>query len=441
MARRRKKLPREAVAASIQSLSHEGRGIAYIDDKITFIRGALPGEEILFRYTNQRAKFNEGITTEVLTASDQRVSAECHYYGVCGGCSLQHLDHPAQIQHKQSVLVEQLHTIGNAHAEDILPPLTGARFAYRRKARLGVKYVNKKEKLLIGFREVGSNFIAEIDQCEVLHPSIGKRISALQELISDLSIKDKIPQLEVAVGDENSVIIIRHLAAFTDDDLQQLKIFEDQHNIEFHLQSSGPDSIIKLSPDKNRLLQYTLSDHDIVIEFSANDFTQVNFDINRQMINRVISFLKLNKNDTVLDLFCGLGNFTLPIAKYCHHVTGIEGNSELVKRAYFNAQLNNLSNVTFIAMDLDQDNLAQQFSDKRFNKLLLDPARSGADKILHQLPLKNVETIVYVSCNPATLARDSAILIHEKGYKLINAGIMDMFPHTSHVESIAVFKQ
>ncbi len=441
MSRKRKKLPEEAVQAHIHALSHEGRGIAKVNDKTTFIRGALANEDVWFKYSYSRSKFDEGYVTEVISKSDDRVDAKCTAFGICGGCSLQHMYPEAQILMKQNVLLEQLEHIGKSQPQTILPPLTGPHWEYRRKARLGVKYVIKKESVLIGFREVRSNFIAQIEQCEVLHPSIGKKLDELKALITNISIKDQIPQLEVAIGDNKTVIILRHLKPLTDDDLDLLSEFEQQHNIVFYLQPSGLDSIHILNPENESDLEYALPNHDITIYFRPTDFTQINIDINRQMIDLALNFLELKSEDNVLDLFCGIGNFTLPIAKYCNSVIGVEGLDELVERAKLNSERNQITNTEFHAMDLAKEDLNDRLFNNNYNKILLDPARSGADIVLKKLNLKNVETIVYVSCNPATLARDTEILVDEKGFKLTHAGVMDMFPHTAHVESIAVFKQ
>ena len=441
MARRKKKLPTEAVKTHISGLSHEGRGIAHINNKITFIRGALPDEDVFFKYTNQRAKFDEGIATEIIAASKQRVEPQCNAYGVCGGCSLQHLDSDSQIHFKQSILIEQFKHIGNIEIENLLPPMTGPVWCYRRKARLGVKFVNKKQKLLVGFRETQSNYIADIDACEILHPSIGKNISILESLLESLSIKDKIPQLEIAIGDDENAIIIRHLEAFSDQDIEILLNFEKNNNLTFYLQSGGIDTVIKLDQNSDQNLYYTIPNHDIKINFKPTDFTQINSEINYAMIDRALEFLELNENDSVLDLYCGLGNFTLPIAKYCRHATGIEGDNNLVERARANAEYNNITNTEFFTMDLADENMDIFRIGNQYNKLLLDPARSGANIILERLDLTKFESIVYISCNPATLARDSDILVNKHGFTLVTAGVMDMFPHTSHVESIAVFKQ
>lgn len=440
MSRKRKKLPQEPQPASIESVSHEGRGIASIHGKTTFIHGALPGEEVLFKYTNRRARFDEGYTVEVIKASPDRHVPECPHFGVCGGCSLQHLDSERQLEHKQKVLIQQLEHIGSVKPEALFEPLTGDTWGYRRKARLGVKYVAKKEKVLVGFREIYSRFVADIDTCKVLHPSVGENLNALKDLIGGLTVYQKVPQIEVAVSDELTVLVVRHLQELTNDDREKLLLFEKTHQVIFFLQPKGPESVTKLNQDSFHGLKYRLPDHDIEIVFQATDFTQVNMDINRKMVNRVIELLALTKDDQVLDLFCGLGNFTLPMARYCGQVTGVEGEAGLIERAKFNAMHNAIKNTDFITANLMDESLEATFLHRQYNKILLDPPRSGAREILEKLNLSNTETLVYVSCNPATLARDAGILVKDKNMRLLKAGVMDMFPHTSHVESIALFQ-
>ncbi|MDX1519882.1 MAG: 23S rRNA (uracil(1939)-C(5))-methyltransferase RlmD, partial [Gammaproteobacteria bacterium] len=437
---RRKKIPSDPQPAHIDSLSHEGRGIASIAGKTTFIHGALPGEDVMFRYSNRRAKFDEGYIVEVIKASGDRKTPECPHFGVCGGCSLQHMENDAQLQHKQQVLLDQFEHIGHVKPESLFEPITGPVQGYRRKARLGVKFVAKKDKVLVGFREIYSRFVADIDRCMVLHPAVGEKLLALQALIQGLSIFRQLPQLEVAVSDDLTVLVLRHLQPLTSDDRDRLIEFETQHDVIFFLQPKGPDSVVKLSDDEFPGLRYRLPDHDIEIVFQATDFTQVNMEINRQMINRVLDLFELNNQDRVLDLFCGLGNFTLPVAKYCGHVTGVEADPGLIERARFNAMHNGLDNTEFVVANLMDETLEAAFLHERFNKVLLDPPRSGAREIIERLDLSNTEILVYVSCNPATLALDAGILVHQKKLRLVGAGIMDMFPHTSHVESIALFQ-
>ncbi len=446
MARRRKKLPKEPVSAKIESLSHEGRGIAHVEGKTVFVNGALPGEDALFQYKKQRPKYDEAHALEITNPAAERVDAKCEFFGLCGGCSLQHMQHDFQIEHKQSVLMEQLTHIGKVKPKSVIPPLTGPQWGYRRKARLGVKYVEKKERVLVGFREKYSPFIADMNSCEVLHPSVASLIEPLQLLITELSLIKQIPQIEVAVGDDVVALIFRHLSELTDEDKEKLKSFAEHHQVDIYLQSGGLDSVVPLEGFTPRQLSYELPEFDLTMNFLPIDFTQVNTEINRAMVPRALELLEVNSEDRVLDLFCGIGNFTLPLARKAAIVLGIEGEHSLVERAKQNAELNNISNVEFRAIDLANEQLfdemlSEDFLKGEFNKLLLDPARNGAREVIEKMNLKLVEKIVYVSCNPATLARDAGILVNDKDFKLEQAGIMDMFPHTTHVESIAVFSR
>ncbi|MCZ6805102.1 MAG: 23S rRNA (uracil(1939)-C(5))-methyltransferase RlmD [Proteobacteria bacterium] len=439
MSRRRRKLPQGLFVANIESLSHEGRGVAHIEGKTVFIDAALPGELIEFKYVSTRSKFDEGVTENVIEASEQRVKPECEYFGYCGGCSLQHMDPQAQLEHKQRVLLEQFEHLGNVKPKDILEPLTGPAWGYRTKARLAVKYVIKKEKVLVGFREKRSPFVANISQCEVLHPAVGKKLSELQTLIAGLSIYNKIPQIEVAVSDNTTALVIRHLESFTNQDIEMLRTFEAAHDFKLYLQSAGYDSVHRLDEKDNNDLSYALSDHDINIHFKPTDFTQINIEINRKMVQLAIEHLQAKDDDNILDLFCGLGNFTLPLARRVKSITGVEGSADLIKRAKQNAELNKIENADFHVADLAASDMAYGFMNKPYDKLLLDPARTGAKEIITAMNMTNIKRIVYISCNPATLARDAGILVNEKGFSLLKAGVMDMFPHTVHVESIAVF--
>lgn len=436
--RRRNKLPADPVEATITNLSVEGRGITQIEGKTVFIDGALKDETVLFKYSSRRSKFDEGYVEEVLTPSPLRVEGKCEHYGMCGGCSLQHMSHDAQLQHKQDVLIEQLQHIGNVQPESILPPLTGPEWGYRHKARLGVKHVPKKGKVLVGFREKRSAFIADLNQCEVLNEKVGYKLQALQDMIERLSVKDKLPQIEVAIGDDNVALVFRHLEALTEDDETVLIDFSKEHNMQVYLQSGGPDTVIPLNENIEQL-SYALVTHDVVMNFKPTDFTQINVDINRSMIDRVMEFMQFDGTENVLDLFCGLGNFTLPMARYAKQVTGVEVLDDLVQRAGENAKFNKLDNAKFIKADLFKVDEHCEFIKQQYDKILLDPARTGAKEVISALDVSQTKIIVYVSCNPATLARDAGILVNEKGLKLKQAGIMDMFPHTSHVESIAVF--
>lgn len=438
---RRRKIPQEPAEVTIESLSHEGRGICHIDGKTVFIDNALPGEHVRFKYISVRRKFDQGTAIEILSPSEYRVTPPCEHADICGGCSLQHVQTSFQISHKQAVMLEQLQHIGKVQPAEVLAPLTGPTLGYRHKARLGVKYVLKKERVLVGFREKRSSFIADIEQCEVLHPAVGKLITPLKALVSELSIYNQIPQIEVAIGEQCTVLIFRELQRHSADDLNKLCRFEQEHDVLIYLQADGPESIEPISADKQHTLSYRLDEHDVKIQFSANDFTQVNFAINCAMIGRVMQLLAPAPSDNILDLFCGLGNFTLPLARYAGTVVGVEGATSLVEKARLNAQNNDLHNVSFHAVDLARLNIEEVFMRGRYNKLLLDPPRTGAQEIITQLDLTGVERLVYVSCNPATLARDAGILVNDKGFSLKQAGVMDMFPHTTHVESLAVFEK
>ncbi len=444
--RRRKPLPTEPQQAHIDNLSHEGRGIAHINGKTTFINAALPGEEVTFKYTYVSSRYDEGEALEVQQASPHRVTAKCKHVDFCGGCSLQHMHPQQQIHHKQAVLLEHLQHQGGTQPQHCLEPLSSPSWQYRHKARLGVRHVPKKGKVLVGFREKNSRYLANLEQCEILAPPLNELITPLSDLIGQFSCPDKIAQIETAVGEASCALIIRHLVPLSDNDQALLTAFAKQHQLDIYLQPGGPKTINKFYPqDNNDYLSYSLAKHNIALHFKATDFTQINPHINQQMIDRSIALLELKASDHVLDLFCGLGNFSLPMARYAAHVTGVEGDGAMVERAEYNAALNQISNTTFYSADLTQDLSKESWTQSLINeplpinKLLLDPPRSGADALLKQLlPIQQPERIVYVSCNPATLGRDTAIIIAH-GYQLVSAGVMDMFPHTAHVESIALF--
>ena len=425
--------------ATIESLAHDGRGVTHVDGKVVFIDEALPTEQVEFIYTDSRKDYAEGKVVNLLTRAEVRVDAPCPHYGVCGGCSFQHVEVTAQIQIKQELLSEQFKRIGKVETPELWSPLVGEHWGYRRKARMGVKYVEKKGRVLVGFRERRNPFLAEINGCAVMHPIVGTRLIELGEMIESLTIRDKIPQIEVAIGDEKCVLAFRVLEPPTLEDKEKMRAFAHKNDISVCLQSKGPDTIVPLDGEPEVMLTYALPDQDIEFKFRPAMFTQVNYGINRQMINRVLDILQLTKDDNVLDLFCGLGNFTLPMAKYAGRVVGVEGDQPLVNHAKENARHNNIENVEFYAADLTKDISGMTWANQRYNKIMLDPSRAGASEILHHLKRWQPEQIVYVSCNPSTLARDAGILVNELGYKLVKAGVMDMFPHTGHVESMALF--
>ncbi len=438
---RRKRIPQGLFHTQIETLSHEGRGVAHINGKTTFIDNALPGESVEFHYTGRRSRFDEGIAENISSPSSDRVTPRCAYFGYCGGCSMQHISAAAQRSHKQHVLLEQFKHIGKLDIEHLLEPLTGPEWGYRQKARLAVKHVIKKGKTLVGFREKGSPFVADISRCEVLHPAVGDRLEVLQELLGSLSIHDRVPQIEVAVTEETTALVFRHLAPFTDADIEKLQGFQQHYDIRIYLQPGGYDSVHRLGETHNEVMSYKLPDYELTLEFLPTDFTQINSEINRKMIRLALEHLAAGPEDKVLDLFCGIGNFTLPIAKFAGHITGIEGDAGLIARAKSNADSNNLSNVDLAVANLADENMDYAFMRSTYNKLMIDPPRTGAKEIIEALNFRSIKRIVYVSCNPATLARDARLLVHEQGYRLVHVGIMDMFPHTAHVESIAVFEQ
>jgi 23S rRNA (uracil1939-C5)-methyltransferase len=436
---RKKTLPETPVRTTIESLAHDGRGVSHVDGKAVFIDEALPGEEVEFVYTEMRRDFAEGKVVKLITRNTARSEAPCPHYGVCGGCSFQHVEAAEQIHIKEDLLKEQFKRIGKVAAPELWPPLTGPHWGYRRKARMGVKYVAKKNRTLVGFRERRHPYLAEIDSCRVMHPVVGEKLIDLSELISGLSIREKIPQIEVAIGDTQCVLAVRVMEPPTEADKDKLRAFAQEHGVSICLQPKGPDSIVPLDGEPEVIPTYALPDQDIEFKFRPAMFTQVNYEINRQMINRVLDTLELNEHDTVLDLFCGLGNFTLPMARHAGRVVGVEGDLPLVNHAKENARHNRIENVEFHAADLSKDVSDQPWFNRKYNKIMLDPSRAGASEVLKYFKKWQPERIVYVSCNPSTLARDAGILVNELGYKLVKAGVMDMFPQTGHVESMALF--
>ena len=436
---RRKRLPEPVSDVSIESLSHDGRGVAHLDGKAVFIDGALPGEIVSFEYLVARKKFDEGRVTVVQQASPDRVEPKCPHFGLCGGCSLQHMEAGAQIRAKQQVLLDNLAHIGKLEPGTLLPPITGQIWGYRTKARLGAKDVIKKGRVLVGFREKRSAYVADLHRCEVLHPSVGEKFQELSALLEQMDARARIPQIEVAVAGEITALVFRHLDPLTDRDTGLLEQFAAEHQFQVYLQPAGPDSIEPLSSDHSSL-SYRLPAQGIEIHFRPTDFTQINTGINEQMIARVLGLLALQASDRVLDLFCGLGNFTLPMAQQAGLVVGVEGEAGLVSRARENAVANAIENATFHTANLVEDHIEASWVGEGYNKVLLDPPRSGAAEVLDLLGNVAPQRIVYVSCHPGSLARDAGVLVHEKGYRLLAAGVMDMFPHTAHVESIALFE-
>lgn len=431
--------PKGDINTKITALTHDGRGIAHIDGKTVFIEGALPGEEVVFTYTSRRGKYDEGRVTEILTASSERTEPLCKHFSICGGCALQHMSSTAQLEMKQKILLDQLQHFGGIKPLEVLSPLTGPIWNYRRKARLSVKYVGKKEKVLVGFHEKNGRYIADLARCVILQDPLDTLITPLKEFIHTLKSYQHIPQIEVTITETITALVFRHLVPLANEDQEKLIAFAKQHQLYIYLQPKGPQSIHLLWPLASEAiaLNYSLPKYNLELEFSPTDFIQINSEINQKMISLALELLDLQTTDQVLDLFCGIGNFSLPAATLCQQVTGIEGDNDLVTRARHNAHKNNLLNAEFITADLNQPLTA---SFKQISKILLDPPRTGALAIIQQLEKLKAQRIVYVSCNPATLARDAGELV-KQGYILTKTGIMDMFPHTAHVEAIALFEK
>jgi len=426
--------------ADITNLTHDGRGVTHIAGKAVFIAGALVGERVRARYAGKHRHYDEATVEEVLSASPDRVAPRCKHFGVCGGCALQHLDPAAQIAAKQNVLLENFERIGKVQPRDILPPLTDSPWGYRRRARLSAKFVEKKRRMLVGFRETNGRYVADIERCEVLHPAVGERIAAITALLESLDGKRDIPQIEVSAGDNLIALVLRHLQPLSDADTQALIAFGQANDLAIFLQPGGIDSVAPLWPAASQL-NFELPAYEVTLDFRPLDFIQVNGGMNRRMIDHALALLDPQPSDRVLDLFCGLGNFTLPLARRAAQVVGVEGEAGLVQRARDNATKNGIANATFHSADLAVDQRATAWAKADYELVLLDPPRSGADAVLDYLPRKSTRRVVYVSCHPASLARDAGILVDKHGFKLASAGVMDMFPHTAHVESIALFER
>lgn len=428
--------------AYIESLTHEGHGVAHVDGKAVFIEGALPSETVLYRILNHGKHYDLGRMTKIVTASTDRVTPRCQYFGVCGGCSLQHLRAEAQLPVKQQVLRDNLTRIGKVEPESWLAPLTGPHWGYRRKARLGAREVKKQGGVLVGFREKRSAYLAALASCEVLHPRVSALLPALSTLLTALSAPDRIPQIEVAVGDNACAFVIRHLVPLSADDDVLLAAFGREHDIQMFRQPGGPEHLVPVWPENPAPLFYSLPEQGLELEFAPSDFIQVNAELNREVVKRALELLDPQPNESVLDLFCGLGNFTLPLARHARRVLGIEAEEALIAKAQRNAERNNIKNAEFHLANLYKPEGTDPWGSEHFDKWLLDPPRTGALEVVKRLPQTGgPRRILYVSCNPGTLARDSDVLVHTKGYRLSAAGVMDMFPQTSHVEAMALFER
>lgn len=427
----------------INRLSHEGRGVASVEGKATFVVGGLPGEQVRAIRTKKHGRYDEARALEILgPASLDRVTPLCSAFGQCGGCNLQHLSHEAQIIHKQRALLDQLANIGGVKEPTLAPPVVGDNdYHYRTKARLGVRYVPKKGGALVGFREQSSNKLTVMDNCPILALPVSELITPLKRLIESLGAPDSIAQIEVAIADNETVLIFRHMQALSEADQTQLKAFADTHRLSIFLQPKGPDSVHRLTATGDeRGLSYQLPDFNVTYWYQPLDFTQINVSVNQRMVQQACDWLELSPDDKVLDLFCGLGNFSLAIARTAKHVLGIEGSAPMIGRARFNAEYNEIQNATFEVQDLSVGVPSQPWAKGSYDKVLLDPPRSGAQEVITQLATMSVKKIVYVSCQPASLARDTQILLASGRYRLVKVGLLDMFPHTPHAEAMALFE-
>ena len=431
---------REPELGTIEAVTHDGRGIVSGEGKKVFVAGALAGETVRFQRRKRRRSFDEAELLEVVEPSPERVDARCAAFGRCGGCALQHVTIEQQRDIKAQTLWDSLERIGKVTPGQRLEPIVGDAWNYRRRARLAVKDVPAKGRVLVGFRERHAPFIAEMERCEVLSKPIDGLLMPLSDLVGDLSIRSRLPQIEVAVADDAVALVFRVLDPPTDSDIERLRAFGAAQGIQIWLQPGGLDSIECVWPDgEPPALTYALPESDVSIAFRPTDFVQVNGEINRRIVETAIEWLEPQPDHRVLDLFCGIGNFSLPIARRAGHVLGVEGEAGLVARAGANAVLNGIDNAEFLAADLAKIDGSESWLQKPWDRLLLDPARSGAAEVVQHVQRIGARRIVYVSCHPGTLARDAAALVHEHGYTLAAAGVADMFPHTAHVESMAVF--
>ena len=438
MSRRR----REPETARIEAVTHDGRGIAAVSGKKVFVAGALAGETVRFQRRKSRRNFDEAELLEVLEASGDRIEPRCEAFGRCGGCALQHVTAEEQRALKFQALRDNLERIGKVDAGAWLEPLVGPTWHYRRRARLAVKDVPGKGRVLVGFRERHAPFITDMHRCEVLAAPVDALLDPLSEMIGRLSIRARLPQIEVAVAENAVALVFRVLDAPSAEDATELVRFGDKYDLHIYLQSGGLDSVRPLRPEApQEALCYTLPEYDIRIDFDPVGFVQINAEVNRQMVQRAIELLQVERQHRVLDLYCGIGNFSLPLAREAREVLGVEGDALLVAAAKANAVSNGIDNAAFRCADLSAIDATERWLQEGWDRLLLDPARNGAADVVERMPAIGAERIVYVSCHPGTLARDAGMLVNIHGYELEAAGIIDMFPHTGHVESIAVFNK
>jgi 23S rRNA (uracil1939-C5)-methyltransferase len=425
------------LTATIVDLTHEGVGVADLDGKRVFVADALPGERVEIALRKRRRKIREADLVRIVDASPARVAPACEYFGRCGGCALQHLAHAAQVELKQNVVAETLKRIGRVEPESWLPAAVSPPWNYRRRARLGVKYVAAKDRVLVGFRERAGPYITDMQRCPVLLPPLDGLLGELARLIERSSIKQRIPQIEAAVGDDASALVLRVLEPPSAADEQALRDFGARHGVDMYLQAGGPGTVTPLGPV--RRLHYRLPELGLTIEFLPTDFVQVNAAINAELVTTAVRLARVESTDRVLDLYCGLGNFSLPLAQRARELTGVEGDAGLVARAVRNAALNGIGNTRFITADLARPDWS--FYREPWDVVVLDPPRTGAAAPIAELNRSMPHRVVYVSCHPATLARDAQVLVAQHGYRLTVARVFDMFPHTHHIEALALFER
>jgi 23S rRNA (uracil1939-C5)-methyltransferase len=437
---------------NIRSLDMEARGVGHLQNedgsqgKVVFVEGALPGESVVFSSYKKKSSFEMATMTELLRESSQRVAPKCEFFGTCGGCSMQHLDASAQVAMKQRILEDNLQHIGKVRAESMLRPIHGPTWGYRYRARLSVRHVIKKGTVLVGFHEKKSRYVANMETCEILPPHVSRLLMPLRALIASLSIVEQVPQIELAIGEGTTALVLRIMAPLSADDETKLKAFADLHQIQWWLQTKGPETAALYYPEQGDL-HYLLPEFGVKMPFKPTDFTQVNHHINRVLVARALRLLDVQRGERIADLFCGLGNFTLPIATLAGEVVGIEGSTQLTERALENARANGLQDKTsFSTRNLFEITAQDLVALGKVDRFLVDPPRDGAMALCQALidlgglaPDLRPKRIVYVSCSPSTLARDAGMLVNEGGYRLSFAGVVNMFPHTSHVESMAVF--
>ena len=440
MARARREARTVPQPIRIDSDSGDGRGVARLEGKAIFVNEALAGELVRVELVRRRNRYDEGEVVEILEPSPDRVTPGCAAFGICGGCALQHQNHDQQLASKQTKLLDCLHRIGRVVPERVIPPLKGKVWGYRSKARLGAKLVLKKGGMLIGFRERHAPYIADIEACPVLDERVSTLIRPLRDALTGLSSPDRVPQIEVACTDSVVALVLRHMDPLTESDEAVLRQFGKTHGVEWYVQPAGLASTEPLRGTEVTPLSYELPAFDLRLAFEPQDFTQINPGVNQAMVSQAVELLAPDPNDAVTDLFCGIGNFSLALARSGARVLGVEGELALVHRAQANARRNQLShNASFVCFDLYDPDQAAKAVDQAAGKILIDPPRTGAHAVCEAITEQSADAILYVSCNPATLARDAEILVHRSGYQLSDVGLVDMFPHTAHAEAMAFF--